>query len=403
MTTGIRPWMLDALAAAVLFVLTLGPGQVLRGGPEFILFQVALLLPLVWRRTAPELVFAVISSVALVQWARGVQLPADVALLVALYTVGAHAPWRHTLVAAAVTEAGAVLASARWAPEGQFVLSVVALSVTVAAAALSGTAVRARREYVAALEGDRDRRARLAVAEERARTAREVHDIVTHNLSVMIALADSASYVREHSPDKAAAALEQISRTGRLALADMQRTLPALRPEPGPGPGPGHAAGADPGLAAGTGPGPGPDADGTTPGIAQLPGLAEQVRAAGLPVDLTVDGDPAPVPALAQLTVYRIVQEALTNALRHAPTATHVHAGIRLSPEAAIIEVTDQARTADGGNVPRVRHERAAARGGNGLRAMRERVAAYGGSLRAGPTPDGGWEVIAHLDLAHTP
>ncbi|WP_246266670.1 sensor histidine kinase [Nonomuraea typhae] len=374
MTTGIRPWMLDALAAAALFVLTLGPGQVLRGGPEFILFQVALLLPLVWRRAAPEPVFAVISGVALAQWMRGIQLPADVALLVALYTVGAHAPWRHTLVAAAVTEAGVVLASARWAPEGQFVLSVVALSVTVAAAALSGTAMRARRAYVAALEGDRDRRARLALAEERARTAREVHDIVTHNLSVMIALADSASYVREHSPGRAAAALEQISRTGRLALADMQRTLPALRPGPGSG---------DP-----------------APGIAQLPGLAEQVRAAGLPVDLSLDGDPAPVPALAQLTVYRIVQEALTNALRHAPPGTRVHADVRLSPKAAVIEVTSRTRTTGGGDVP---PEHVAAHGGNGLRAMRERVAAYGGSLRAGPTPDGGWEVIARLDLAHTP
>ncbi|MGW4422170.1 sensor histidine kinase [Streptosporangium sp. NPDC004631] len=374
-----RPRMLDALSAATIFLVTLGPGQVLRGGLEVVLLQVGLALPLVWRRRAPLTVFAVIAAVAGLQWLAGVQLPADVALLVALYTVGAHATWRRTLTAAAVVEAGAVLASARWAPEGLFLLSVVALTAMTAAAAVTGTSMRTRRAYLAALERDRDQRARLAVAEDRARMARDMHDIVTHNLSVMIALADSAHYVGADAPDKVAAAVGQIAETGRQALADMRRSLAP------------HADDHEPDAAGGTGSRAGGDLRRhPTPGLAQLPALVDRLRAAGLAAGLQTYGDTAQIPAAAQLTVYRLTQEALTNVLKHTPPGTRAEVRVEVSPEAVTLEVTDN------GTAP------AAIGGGHGVEGMRDRVAAYGGTFRAGPLPAGGWRVSARLDLTAT-
>ncbi|WP_433235793.1 sensor histidine kinase [Streptosporangium sp. CA-135522] len=362
---GERPLILDALLAAVLFLATLGPGQVLQGRPELVVFQTALVLPLVWRRYAPSAVFGLIAAVAGVQWLVGVQLPADAALLVALYTLGAHSTWQRTLAAGVVLEGGVLLASARWAPEGRFLLSGVALTAMAVAAAAIGTSMRIRRAYVASLERDRDRRARLAVAEERARMARDMHDIVTHNLSVMVALADSALYVRHRPSDRAAAVMEQISGTGRQALADMRRCLGLLRPDE-------------------------PDAlRHPVPGIAQLAPLVDQMRTAGLPTRLELDGDPTPVPAAAQLTVYRLAQEALTNTLKHTSPGTRAEVRVRLSPEAVTVRVTD-----DGGVV---RDPESAA--GYGIAGMRERVAAHGGALQAGPLPGGGWQVSARLDL----
>ncbi|GHE26175.1 two-component sensor histidine kinase [Streptosporangium violaceochromogenes] len=361
----------DALLAAVIFLVTFGPGQVsARGEPGPLLLQVALVVPLVWRRRAPLTVFYAIAAVAAVQWFAGVQLPADAALLVALYTVGAHRPWRRALEAGLTLEAGALLAAARWAPPGRFPFTAAALTAMAAAALAAGLWTRARRAYVASLEHDREQRARLAVAEERARMTRDMHDIVTHNLSVMVALADSAAYVRHRAPEQAAAALEQIAATGRQALDDMRRSLAPL----------------DAG-----------ERDGTTrrgggrlhpaPGIAQLGPLAGRMRAAGLPTRLEVTGSQEAIPAAAQLTVYRLVQEALTNALRHAPGAT-AEVRVRLTPRCVAVEVVDDGPGLAPGDA-----------GGRGLVGMRERVAAYGGTLHAGPLPGGGWRVAAGLDI----
>ncbi|GAA0991436.1 sensor histidine kinase [Acrocarpospora macrocephala] len=360
-----RPLVLDALLAALLFLVTLGPGQVVQGGPGIVVLQTALVLPLVWRRRAPLAVFGVIAAAAFVQWLTGVQLPADAALLVALYTLGAHSTWRRMLTAGAVLGIGILMASARWAPEGLFPLTAVASVAMAAAAALMGTAMADRRAYVASLERDRDQRARLAVAEERAHMAREMHDIVTHNLSVMVALADSAIYVLPGSPDRAAAAVEQISGTGRQALAEMRRSLGVLRPgEPGA---PRHPM----------------------PGVAQLPALVDRMRAAGLPTRLEVAGDPTPVPAAAQLTVYRLAQEALTNALKHTSPGTTAEVRVHISAEAVAVEVTDDGRAA----------RAAVGSPGQGIIGMHERVAVFGGTLRAGPVSVGGWRVSARLDL----
>ncbi|WP_327092748.1 histidine kinase [Nonomuraea sp. NBC_01738] len=355
------PLPADALLAAVIFLATLGPGQVPAGGPWPLVFQVAVVAPLVWRRRAPLVVFCVIAVAAGLQWAAGVQLPADAALLVALYTVAARRTWKRALAAGLVLEAGVLLAAARWAPAGQFPFTAAALSALAAAALTTGLWARARRAYVTSLEHDREQRVRLAVAEERARMTRDMHDIVTHNLSVMVALADSALHVRRSAPEQAALATEQISVTGRQALADMRRSL-----------------GSD-------------DRLDPAPGIAQLGPLAERMRAAGLPTRVEVAGDPGAVPTVAQLTVYRVVQEALTNTLRHAPGATAlVRVDVSVAGRAGV-EVVDDGRAAgrSGG-------------GGRGLVGMRERVAAYGADLIAGPRPDGGWRVATDLDLTRT-
>ncbi|MDP9868147.1 MULTISPECIES: sensor histidine kinase [Streptosporangium] len=359
----------DALLAAVIFLATLGPGQVpARGEPGPLLLQAALVVPLVWRRRAPLTVFCAIAAAAAVQWVADVQLPADAALLVALYTVATRCAWRQTLVAGLTLEAGALLAAARWAPPGQSPFTAAALTAMTAAALTTGLWTRARRAYVTSLEHDREQRARLAVAEERARMTRDMHDIVTHNLSVMVALADSAAYVRHRAPERAAAAMEQIAATGRQALDDMRRSL---------------GAGEDGESCRQAGARLRP-----APGIAQLGPLTDRMRAVGLPTRLEVTGDPEAVPAVAQLTVYRLVQEALTNALRHAPGAT-AEVRVRLTPRCAAVEVIDDGRP---GPAPGDAH-------GRGLVGMRERVAAYGGSLHAGPLSGGGWRVAASLDI----
>ncbi|GAA3425898.1 sensor histidine kinase [Streptosporangium sandarakinum] len=377
----------DALLAAALFLATLGPGQVPAGPPWLLALQTALVAPLAWRRRAPMTVLGAIGLAAAVQWALDVQLPADAALLTALYTVAARRPLRHTLPAALALQAGVLLAAARWAPPGRFPFTVAALSAMAAAALMAGLWMRARRAYVTSLERDRERRARLAVAEERARMTRDMHDIVTHNLSVMVALADSAAYVRHSAPDRAAAAMEQIAATGRQALQDMRRSL---------GTGRGRAASGEDRLQEMLRP---------APGIAELGPLAERMRAAGLATCVRVAGDTEAVPATAQLTIYRLVQEALTNTLRHAPGA-RADVRVEVSSRRAEVEVTDVRDPAVPGSPGPLgagtwaSGPRSGLPGdGRGIAGMRERVAAYGGTLDAGPVADGGWRVLAVLDL----
>ncbi|MFF0752954.1 sensor histidine kinase [Streptomyces sp. NPDC004267] len=368
----VSPLVGDSVLPALLLlhVVTTYPAREL---PVAAALTAALALPLVWRRRVPLTVFAAVVAAAFVQWLVGVQLPADIALLVALYAAAARTGRRGTLLAAAVVEGGAVLACLRWAPDGAFLTPFVALSATVVAAAVLGVNVRTGRAYLAAVEERAERlalhqeqQARLAAAEERARITREMHDIVTHNLSVMVALTDAAVYAQHRSPDRATAAMLQISETGRQALTDMRRSLGVLRADE-------------------------PDAERhPLPGIAQLEALADQMAAAGLPTDLEIRGGHTHVPATAQLTVYRLVQEALTNTLKHTPTGTRATVVVECSAGSVAVDVTDSG--------PRPAFP-AAAPPGHGIPGMRERAAAYGGTLRAGPLPGGGWGVRTRLLL----
>ncbi|WP_327072158.1 histidine kinase [Kitasatospora purpeofusca] len=370
----VPPRVADAALAAALFLLTLGPGRV-ADSTGFAL-QTALVLPLVWRRRAPRSAFAVIAAAALAQWLLGVQLPADAALLVALGTVTARAPYRSAWAAGLVAVAGAVLAAARWAPEGRFLASAAAMTAAVAASALLGANTRIRRaaraERLARLERDRDERERRAVEEERARIARELHDSVTHGLSVVVALADALGHAR---PADASAVTARIAETGRQALTDMRRALVLLQ---------------DDGTDSGADAGPGDDRR-SPPGIGQLGALCERMEAAGLVTRLRVDGEAAGVPAAAQLTVHRLVQESLTNVLRHAPQGTRAEVRVSCAPGAVTVEVTDDGRAGGTGWT-------GSAGSGLGLTGMRERAAAFGGVLEAGPRPGDGWRVFVRLD-----
>ncbi|MFB7592800.1 sensor histidine kinase [Streptomyces sp. NPDC056169] len=375
----VPPLVADAALAAALFLVTLGPGRV-ADGTGFAL-QTALVLPLVWRRRAPRAAFAVIAAAAFAQWLLGVQLPADAALLVALGTVTARAPYRSVWAAALVAVAGAVLAAARWAPEGRFLASAAAMTAAVAASALLGANARIRRaaraERLARLERDRDELERRAVEEERAWIARELHDSVTHGLSVVVALADALGHAR---PADASAVTARIAETGRQALTDMRRALGLLQ-DAGPVTGPDARPGAD---------------RRSPPGIGQLGALCERMEAAGLVTRLRVDGEATGVPAAAQLTVHRLVQESLTNALRHAPEGSRAEVRVSCAPGAVTVEVTDDGRAGGTGRP-------GTAGSGRGLAGMRERAAAFGGVLEAGPRPDGGWRVFVRLDPGSSP
>ncbi|KJY38906.1 histidine kinase, partial [Streptomyces sp. NRRL S-495] len=232
-------------------------------------------------------------------------------------------------------------------------------------------------ERLARLERDRDERERRAVEEERARLARELHDSVTHGLSVVVALADALGHAR---PADASAVTARIAETGRQALTDMRRALGLLQ---------------DAGTDAGTDAGPGDDRR-SPPGIGQLGALCERMEAAGLVTRLRVDGEAAGVPAAAQLTVHRLVQESLTNVLRHAPQGTRAEVRVSCAPGAVTVEVTDDGRA---GGVGRT----GSAGSGLGLTGMRERAAAFGGVLEAGPRPGDGWRVFVRLDPGGAP
>jgi signal transduction histidine kinase len=365
------PWALDALIVAIIVALgTLRAPDSVHDLKAW-LFTVALAAPLLWRRRQPERVFASIAVIALAQWIADVIAFGDAALLVALYTVAATRPLRTALAAAAVLELGIVMAAVRWThgdgnPEDAF----VALSGLATAAAVLGVNVQHRqallaslRERATQLEAERDQQGRLAAAAERARIAREMHDIVAHNLSVMIALADGATYAVLQSPEQAEIATRSASRVGREALTEMRRLLGVLRDEEQP------------------------DGRAPQPGIGQLDALAEQVREAGLPTTLTVAGASSGHTSDGlQLAAYRIVQEALTNALKHAGDAVEANVELRWSETNVHIVVTNTGALVSSPGAE-----------GGGLRGMRERAAVYDGAVSAGPLPSGGWQVVAEL------
>jgi signal transduction histidine kinase len=345
--------------------------------PAAWLLSAALVVPLVWRRRAPVPVFGLVAAAALVQWALGLRLTADLALLVALYTVAATRPRREALAAAAVLEVGAVLAAVRFGPARDPFVSLVFLTGLVAAAVSLGTTVRNRRTYLgalveraAALERERDQQARLAATAERSRIAREMHDVVAHSLTVVVTLAEAAAVTAEADPAAAREAMGQVARTGRTALAEMRKLLGVLRAEQD---------------------GDREDDGGTrapVPGLHRLDQLVDDARAAGLPVRLTVSGAARPLPTTVDVTAYRLVQESLTNALRHAVDPTGVRVLLRWRDDALLVEVGDDGRP--GAPV---------ADGGHGLAGMRERLALFGGTLTSGPGPAGGWTVSAVLPL----
>jgi signal transduction histidine kinase len=333
-----------------------------------VVFCAALCAPLPLRRVSPTLCFGVVATVALAQWLLTAPQLADAAVLIALYWVALEGSLRAAALAAGVVEAGAVMAAVRWSPSEPLKVW-VGLTGLATAAGVLGVSVRQRRallaslqEKAARLEFERDQEGRLGAAAERARIAREMHDIVAHNLSVMIALADGAAYTMDASPERAAEATRRVAATGREALVEMRRLLGVLRDQSSVQP-------LEP-----------------QPRLGRLDELLARVHAAGIPVTMDLDGDLHELAAGVQLTVFRVAQEALTNTLKHATRPTRAHLALSCRPGQVELEVTDTGAS-----------RATAALGGRGLHGMRERAASYGGTLEAGPSPRGGWRV--HLRL----
>jgi signal transduction histidine kinase len=321
--------------------------------------------PLAWRRRAPLLGWAIIwagiSLQALITGNSPEGLELMFVLGVGSYSVAAYSTLPRALAGLAVTAVGATIYALAnhdiMSGDTGNLWSAAFFATAILAAWLAGVFIRGRREAVA-------QAARTAAAEQQAE-----HDIVSHNLSVVVLQAAGAQAAGGLDADPA---LGKIERSGRQALVEMRRLLGVLR-QPGEQP-------VRPELA-------------PQPGVAELAALVEGVREAGLPVMLAVDGDPAGLPAAVDISAYRIVQEALTNVLKHAGQAS-AQVSIRCGADEVLIEVTD-----DGAGP----QEAGQAGGGHGLAGMRERVALFGGELTAGPRPGGGFAVRALLPLGEQP
>ncbi|WP_410670301.1 sensor histidine kinase [Amycolatopsis sp. cmx-4-68] len=368
-----HPLAADLLLAFSLvgLALTVGaesPGTDRRTLPVAVVLLVA---ALAFRRRFPLAVLSVTTALAVAQGLLGPQFPpTTVAVLIAVYTVAASRE-RHRVAAAVVSAVALTVAgiggSTGWAMVAAGLVFATAL---VTAAFALGVTVRTRRAYLASLhdravraERERDQESQIAAARERARIAREMHDIIAHNLSVMIALADGAAFAARTDSAQAEAAAKHVSATGRQALDEMHRLLSVLR-------------------------GTGDDSPrAPQPGIAALDDLVEQVRATGLATSWTVTGRRFPLPPTVELAIYRVAQEALTNVLKHAVAPASVTVHLTYADPVATLEVLDDGQPAA---VP-------VTGGGHGLDGMRERASVAGGDVEAGPRPGGGWRVLGRF------
>ncbi len=401
----LRPVVFDVLIAVVVFIVSVQPLLQPQGcgcppvrwwGYGLVLTQC---LPLVWRRRFPVWTAVLIGIALAVQGE--VALPEPVlpfAGLVALYTVAAHARRKQAVLAAVLT--AVVLLVILVVDPAADAQDYTVLYLIFATAWLLGDSARSRRERALQLEESaaqlrltRNAEAQRVVVEERNRIAREMHDVVAHHVSLMVVQAEAGPVVLPGAPDKAVEVFDSISATGKQALAQMRQLLGVLRTE--------DAAGRAP-----------------QPGVHGLDELAAAVREAGLPVELVVTGSGLPLPAGVDLSAYRIVQEALTNCLRHAGPA-RAWVSLDYGGQTLRLSVIDDGVGADGVGADGVGVDGVGADGvgangvgadgvganghtpaaGNGLVGMGERARLLGGRVHAGPRPDGGWEVRAELPL----
>jgi signal transduction histidine kinase len=363
------------LAAVFLLVVTAVPGS---SSGDAAAFGVLMSVPLVWRRQAPVPAAAAVVVIGLAQLVLtgSALVPADTAALVMVYSLAAYAPqWasRAGLVTGLVAAGLAALRyySSSYQPASLVVLAGT-IGVTVVAAWALGDLRRTRlqqlsglQERARLLELERDQEMRLAATAERARIAREMHDVVAHSLSVVIAQADGGRYAGQAEPAAATQALELISATGRQALADMRSLLGVLREDGGQEYAP-------------------------QPDVAAVPRLVADVQASGLDLDLIVEGAPEPMPPGPQLAAYRIVQESLTNVLKHAGPGCRAWVRLHWRPDGLEVAVLDDGR---GAAAAVADHDGL----GQGLNGMRERAQLHGGRLTAGPRHGGGFGVHAVL------
>jgi signal transduction histidine kinase len=330
------------------------------------------------RRRWPVATLVLVAAVILVQQFYGASLNfGSLAAVIALFTVAAETPRRTSLVVLALLPAYLMVADLAYAAIhptstelliGQFISAVVIFGIVW----LAGDSYRSRRARMRELEERADRlereqaeRARIAVQNERAIIARELHDIVAHSVSVMVVQAGAARRIVDDQPDEARAAMASIETTGREALVEMRRLLGVLRSDAGPAP-------LEP-----------------QQGLAGIGTVIAGADRAGVVVELVIEGEPQPLPPGLDLTAYRIVQEALTNTVKHAAPA-HATVRIRYASDALDLDIVDDGSRADG--------ERDAT-GGHGLIGMEERVRLYGGDFTAGPRQPAGFGIQVRLPL----
>ncbi|MFG1866462.1 sensor histidine kinase [Micromonospora arborensis] len=379
----------DVAVSAVVALIGLAGAVNLAGGWAAVLVCAGMAVALLFRRAHPGAVTVAVAALGLVQViAQWGPLPFDVAVLIALYSVVKYGEKLRDAVLAGVAAAVGVVLAAVQTP-GVIIWWVTALwyALVTGAVWLVALNVRTRRLYVLSLEErattlerEREAESRAAVAEERTRIARELHDVVAHSLAVMIVQADGARFMLDRDPAQARTAVKVVADTGRAALEEMRRLVGVLR-DAGPSGGDGLAVAADP--------------EHRRLALAELPDLLARFGDAGLHVRDSVTGEPPALPPGLELTVYRVVQEALTNALKHAGVGAVVEVALAYTAEAVVVRVRD-----DGRGRPLVSP---APSGGHGLLGMRERVAVYDGSLTAGPRPAGGWQVEVRLPLPSEP
>lgn len=385
-----HPTGVDAFWALVLLALSLmdlAQETLYKPGWAGVPISLGLALVVALRRKMPERMLILATLMGIAQMIANIQIiPGDFAMLVIVYTVAARdSPrWARSLALVGGLLA-APLSQLLWPPEGSVsttarIFLTIVLAVPFALAWVLGDSIRTRRAYFAQLEEramrlerEREAQSKVAVAAERARIARELHDVVAHNVSVMVVQADGAAYVLDAAPDQARQALETISTTGRQALAEMRRLLGVLR----------------------TGDDPESGEYVPQPDVRQIEDLVEHVRKAGLTVDFKIEGTARPLPSGVELTAYRIVQEALTNTRKHG--GPDVGASVRLVyfDDGLGLLVEDDGR----GSAHELYEDGGVDGQGHGLIGMRERIGMVGGTLDAGPRPGGGFRISALLPL----
>ena len=377
-TRPLRSWVFDVSCALLAALGSFGSysfGQAAHPPPPTLavglVVAVLTVLVLSLRRVWPGPVFGVVVLMAavLAQWpVRGQLVP--VALAIALYTVAATLSRTTALVAAALAVAAEVPATGQGGWHNSW-LAMIYEVIAIAAIVVAGLYTSTRRAYLAELrdraerlEREHDQTSALAAAVERARIAREMHDSVAHHLTVIVALSDGALAAVNRAPAQAAEAIRGVSSTAREALAETRLLLGVLRADSGQ------------------------ELRRPLPGLSDLEGLFTRVRAAGLPVRYERSGPPADTPPGVQLVVFRLIQEALTNTMKHAGASASAAVRLQLEPGEIRVEVEDDG--IGGAGEPRA--------SGGGLTGMRERVGAFGGELTCGPRHPRGWRVTARLN-----
>jgi signal transduction histidine kinase len=382
-----HPLVPDAVLAVLLatggivlaYALPVGPWQPRPSSTLSVTLSALGCLALVMRRRRPFALLCGLEAVqaTLVLTQGSAPLLLGVAMMITLYTVAAHHGLALSLAALIINLFVFLLlismADKGEMPPGQVLNAVFPVTIWVI-----GRSVRLRRAYLAELrdraerlEAARESDTRAARAEERSRIARELHDVVAHHVSVMTVQAAAARRVLTSNPEAATEALSAIETMGRTAMSEMRNIVGVLRTD-----------------------GTGPAERGPQPGLHELPSLVEQMREAGLNTQLWLEGEQAPLPPGIDLAAYRLIQEALTNTLRHAGPAARAWVTVRHEPGEFTVHIEDDG-LGTGGRAQRAEGRRS----GHGLVGIRERVALYGGILRIGPRPGGGFEVRARFPL----